>query len=272
MSITTQSWKSRSQAVIAAFFVLSLPASSQERAVVEPKSLPAPDQKIEPVQPIIEKLDDSRLKVGDVILDRKSREIRFPASVNMDEGLLEYLIVHENGKVHEALLVTKTSPTHVNLAFTLLRYPPSRELYALPNETGGQSDKYPEVPDDVKAAARIAIDVEWIDGGKTRRMSINEWVQHAVKTTAMPAGPWVYGGSEFFDGKYSPEMSGDIVAIFLTGSAIVNYPGEDNRDDTVWISYPKRVPAVGTPVTVIFRPYSKVTEKPSTKTPGTRKP
>lgn len=257
---------------MAAWCALKLAATAAERAPVEPKSLPAPEEKVEPARPAVEKLDASRYKVGEVILDRKTREIRFPAAINMDEGLIEYLIVHENGKVHESLLVTKTSPTHVNLAFTLLRYPPSRELYALPNETGGQSDKFPDVPEDVKAAARILIDVEWVEDGKTRRLPVNEWVQHAVKTTAMKAGPWVYGGSEFFDGKYSPEMSGDVVAIFLTGSAIVNYPGEDNRDDTVWLAYPKRVPPAGTPVTVIFRPHAKPAADPSPETPDSRKP
>jgi hypothetical protein len=239
-------------------------ASAQDRAPVEPNSLPAPDQAMEPVKPVIEKIDDTRYRIGQITVDKKSREIRFPTKINMVEGLLEYLIVHQKGKVHESLLVTDVSPTHINLAFTLLRYPASRELYALPNETGGLSDKFPEVPADVKAGARIKIDVEWNDSGKTRRLPINDWIQHAVKTTAMPAGPWVYGGSEFFDGKFVPETSGDIAAIFVSQGALINYPGDDNRDDTVWLVYPKRVPTEGTNVTVIIAPYSK--------TPSPQKP
>ena len=183
------------------------------------------------------------IRIGKVIFDQKSREIRFPAKVNMSEGLLEFLIVHENGKVHESLLNTDISPTHLNLAFTLLRYPASRELYPLPNETGGLSGQFPDVPADIKAGARVAIDVEWTDNGKTRRLPINDWIQHAVKTTAMPPGPWVYGGSEFYDGKFAPETTGDIAAIFVSQSALINYPGQDNRDDTVWVAFPKRVPA-----------------------------
>ena len=72
--------------------------------------------------------------------------------------------------------------------FTLLRYTASKELYPLPNETGGTSGNFPEVPADVKAAARVTIDVEWTDAeGKVRRVPVNEWIQHAVKTSAMPA-------------------------------------------------------------------------------------
>ncbi len=220
---------------------------------------PPPDAvpSAEPVQPSVKKLDETRYQIGGVSFDEKSREIRFPTKVNMTEGLLEYLIVHLNGKVHEALLITEISPTDLNLAFTLLRYPPSRELYPLPEEDGSASSKFPEVPADVKARSRVAVDVEWTVDGKLRRVPINEWIQHAVKSTSMPAGPWVYGGSEFFEGKFIPETSGDIAAIFLAMSALINYPGDDNHSDEVWTPFPKRVPPVETNVTVIIAPYQK---------------
>jgi hypothetical protein len=208
-----------------------------------------------PVEPTVKKLDDTRYQIGEIIFDHKTREIRFPAKINMVEGLLEYLIVHQGGKVHEALLSTEISPTQLNLAFTLLRYPPSHELYPLPNETGGVSNKFPEVAADIKTAARVTIQAEWSQDGKTSRVPINDWIQHAIKTTAMPPGPWVYGGSSISDGKYSPETTGDIADIFLAPSAILNYPGEDNGDDTVWVPFPKRVPAEGTNVTVIITPF-----------------
>lgn len=233
------------------------PLTAQDRAPVEPNSLPAPDQPIAPVKPSVEKLDATHYRIGKVTFDQKTREIRFPATVNMTDGLLEYLVVHLNGKVHESLLVTDISATHLNLALTLLRYPASRELYGLPNETGGITDTYPVVPEEIKAGARIAIEVEWKDQGKTRRIPANEWIQHSVKTTSMPAGPWVYGGSEIYDGQFVPESSGEIVAIFVSQSSMINYPGNDNRDDNVWLPFPKRVPEVGTELTVIITPYSQ---------------
>lgn len=239
------------------FTILAALASAQDQSPVEPKSLPAPDQAVEPVSPSVKKLDATRFQVGEVIFDQKSREIRFPAQINMTEGLLEFLVVHQNGKIHESLLSTQISPTHLNLAFTLLRFPASKELYLLPTESGAASDQYPEVPAEVKAAARVTIEVEWEDHGKTRRIPVNEWIQHAVKSTAMPAGPWVYGGSIFENGQFTAESSGDIAAIFLSMQAIINYPGEDHTDDTVWTPFPKRVPPQGTNVTVIIAPYSK---------------
>ncbi len=216
----------------------------------------------EPVKPSVLKLSETKYQIGAVTFDQKAREIRFPAKVNMEEGLLEYLVVLAQGKIHEALLITEISPTHLNLAFTLLRYTASRELFIIPDEDGRLTDKYPEVPAAIKAGARIAIDVEWNDNGSTRRVPINEWIQHAVKTTAMAAGPWVYSGSDFNEGKYVPEMTGDIAAILVSPAAIINFPGTDNQDDTVWVAFPKRIPPQETNVTVIIAPYLNLTPLP----------
>lgn len=208
-----------------------------------------------PVKPSVEKIDATRFKIGDITFDSKTREIRFPAAINMTQDLLEFLIVHKNGKVHESLLKTEISPTHLNLAFTLLRYRPSPELYAAPTSAEDPTEKFPEVPDDVKKSARIRIEVEWQDGGRLRKVPINEWIQHTATGTAMPAGPWVYGGSEVIDGKFPPEATGDIAAIYRSQSALINYPGKDHGDDTVWFVFPKRVPPLDSPVTIIITPF-----------------
>ena len=186
--------------------------------------------------PAIERIDATRFKLGDITFDSKQREIRFPAVVNMEEGLLEFLIVHQNGKIHESLLHTAISPTHLNVVLKLLRYQPS------PGEKVGKS-------------SRLRIRFQWENNGKTRTVDANEWVQHAVTGAAMPTGPWTYHGSTIRDGRFQPEITGDLAAIFLTPSALITYPGKDNEDDTVWFSYPKRVPPIDTPVIVLITPY-----------------
>lgn len=235
---------------------------AQTSPPAEPQPMPEPEKTVEPAKPSVRKLDATRYQIGDVIFDEKTREIRFPTKVNMTEGLLEFLIVHQKGKVHESLLITDVSPTHLNLALTLLRYRASPELFALPNETGGLSDKLPEVPAEVKAAARVTVDVEWTDDGKVRRLPVNEWIQHSVKAASMPAGPWIYGGSDYFEGKFIAETSGDVAAIFLAQSALLNFPGDDYNNDDVWLPFPNRVPAEGTNVTVIIAPYQNANPLP----------
>lgn len=205
----------------------------------------------------VEKVGASLYRIRDITFDSKTREIRFPATINMTQDLLEFIIVHNNGKVHESLLKTGISATDLNVAFTLLRYKPSPELYVEPSAPDNPTVKFPAVEDEVKKAARIHIEVEWKDGEKLRKVPINEWVQHAVTGTTMPAEPWVYGGSEISGGRFQAEVTGDIAAIYLSRSALINYPGKDNTDDTVWFVYPKRVPPVDSPVTVIITPFSQ---------------
>jgi hypothetical protein len=245
-------------------------AETVKQSAIEPQSLPAPDQVLPATPPVIQKIDGDQLKIGEITLHGPSREIRFPAKVQMDQGLLEFIIVHENGKIHESLLCTAISPTHLNLAFTLLKYQPSPELYLLPNETGGSSSKLPTVAEEIKAAARILIEMEWTHAGETHRVPINTCIQHTTKKKPMPPGPWVYGGSRFRDGQYAPELSGDISAIFITTSSIINYPGDDNRDDTAWTANSTKIPPAGTPVTVIISPYvkNKISPQPSKTNPA----
>lgn len=233
------------------FCLLSIGAQAQEA----PTPAPAAEEK----KPAIEQLDATRYKLGAITFDKATREIRFPATVNMTEGLLEFLIVHERGKIHESLFATDISPTQLNVVFTLLRYPVSREFYATDVPAEHEAGTvFPKVPAEVKAGARVVVKVEWKDGEKTRSVPVNEWISHAVTEKQMPNGPWVYGGSEISNGRYQAEATGDIAAIFLSNSAILNYPGQDNDHDDVWLPFPKRVPPIGTKVTLVITPNSAV--------------
>ena len=210
-------------------------------------------------KPRMERLDETHYRIGEVEIDSQSREIRFPAIVNLREGILEFLLVNESGKVHESLLRTKTSATDINLGFKLLSYQPSKELYRIPKEPGILSSDFYEEPVNVSLSARIAIYVELEKEGKKQRIPVSDWIRHETTSKAMPPTYWVYGGSDFYDEKFIPEVTGDIAAIFITNSALINYPGEDNLDDTVWTCMTDEIPEVQTKVSLIIAPY---VEKP----------
>ena len=61
--------------------------------------------------PPVQDLGNGKFKVGIVGFEQKTRQISFPAEVNMKEGALEYAIVHQNGKIHEAIPVSYTHLT-----------------------------------------------------------------------------------------------------------------------------------------------------------------
>jgi hypothetical protein len=235
---------------------LLLLASAAAMATAQPEPSPKPAAPAAPAGPAVEKIDATHFRLGEITFDSRTRQIRFPATVNMTQNPLEFLIVHKNGKVHESLLKTGISPLALNLALTLLRYQPSPELYSIPTSDSDPTAKFPAVPAATKKAARLTLTVEWQDdAGALRKVPLNDWVQHTTNGSTMPAGPLVYGDPEITDGKFPPEATGDIAAIYLSQSALINYPGQDNDNDDVWIPYPKRVPPLDSKVTVIITPY-----------------
>ena len=105
----------------------------------------------------------------------------------------------------------------------------------------------------------MKIRLEWQQDGESRTATINELIHHAATEKPMAGDPWVYGGSYIEDGYFIAESSGDLIAIFLSNAAMINFSGKDNRSDEVWLPHPTRIPEVGTPVTVTLSPF------PSTK-------
>jgi len=271
-SVTADGWTSllvefsSSQIMLCRLLILSCTglfwSSAQETAATQQDLPAAPEQDAITNKPLIEKLDEGRYRIGKVTLNPVTREIRLPARVNMDKGLLEFLLVLEKGKIHESLLVTDASPSHLHLAFSLLRYPPSVELFPMLDEIGHVTGEYPDVPVEVRARARVLIDVEWSRDGMLIRNSINEWIQHSTSSQAMPPGPWIFSGSAFQRGSYIPDLTGDIAAIFVARAAMINYPSAGNDNDLVWHAFSKHVPATGSAVTLVFKPWAKPAPAP----------
>ena len=217
----------------------------------------APAQPAAP-KPTVTRVDEHTLRIGKITFRPDTREIRIPTRVNMTEGLLEFALVRTGGKTHESLLVTDAKGLNINLALKLLHYKASEELFPLFEEDGSLSDKFPEVPEAIRKAARTRLSVEWKDGQTVKRAPLNEWIGYAATDAVvpMPKAPWVYGGSYVLEGKFASDTTGDLVAIFTTRNAIINYAGKDHDNDDVWIPAPKRVPPVDSEVTLIIAPYT----------------
>jgi hypothetical protein len=59
-------------------------------------------------------LGDGRFAVGLVTLDKNGRSISFPATVNLREETIEYVVVHKTGKAHESIFRTDTRPQDIH--------------------------------------------------------------------------------------------------------------------------------------------------------------
>jgi hypothetical protein len=205
--------------------------------------------------PKLEQLSEDLYRLGEVILDKKKREASIPAIVNMREGLIEFLVVHEHGKLHESLFSTKAIPLDLSLALTILNFKQSKELYYIPREPGIPSDKLYQVPEETRLASRLQIFIEQEIDGVKKRTPANEWIFNKETSQHMKPTHWVFGGSDFFKGKYIPDSTGDIAAVFVTDNASINYSGDENTNDMIWEPFTDRIPEKETKVTLIFAPH-----------------
>ena len=208
----------------------------------------------------VQRIDEDHYLVGGVTLRKSTREISFDARVNQTGGLIEFLLVTEKGKIHESIFSCAASPTDLNVAFKLLDYPSSPELFEIVGPDYRPTGKFPEVTQEVKTGARLAISATWQGGGVEKVSSVNELVKNTATGALMPPGAWLYTGSLIHQGVFRAEVTGDIIAVFSNPTAMINYPGDARTNDEVWSVNPGSLPAKGTPVRITIKPFSKVTQ------------
>lgn len=221
--------------LLSILFALALPAAAGE------------------AEPRVEQVSETGFKIGKVSFDSKAREIRFPAITESSEEQIEYIVVLEMGRVHETLFITDIGAENLNIAFKLLRYPASPELFPelMPDMTAGEM---PEVDAQTRAGARLDLFASWKDGEKTVERSLSDLIQHHTTFETLPAGPWLYTGSFIHGGKFQAGIQGDLIALKRNRAAIINDPDQKPEEENVWRAFTDRLPAKGTPVEIIIRP------------------
>ena len=142
------------------------------------------------------KLDrDGNVELDGILVDRKLREISFPAYVNMSRGQLELVVCSPIGRRHESLLLAEVSPLKLQLAMILLGL-----------RNGAAAERA-----DVPQGAALRIDVEPPGG---RREPVEAWMRDDSAKAPMPRTAWVFVGSGFSpDRRCLAEASGNIVDI-----------------------------------------------------------
>jgi hypothetical protein len=211
-----------------------------------------------PVPGEVRKIDEDQHIVGGVTFRKSTREISFDARVNQTGGPIEYLLVTEKGKVHESLFSCSISPTDLNVAFKLLGYPASPELFEIVAPDHRPTGKYPKVPEDVRSGARLAIFASWQHEGSETTYSVNDLVKNSAAGEVMPPGPWLYTGSLITKTEFHAEATGDIIAVFGNPSAMINSPSETRTDDEAWSVSQGKLPVQGSLVRITMKSFSKI--------------
>ena len=190
--------------------------------------------------PVVQKLEDGRLKIGMVVVDPLKREISFPAKINQRLGLVEYALVTSKGKVHESVLVTQVRPLEIHLAALLIKLAP---------------------PKGSAAPVRIAVEVAWEVDSALRREPLEKLIVHAKDAgdirvgSALRQEAWHYVGSSLSAEMLLDEAECGVISLISDGIALIQNPRDGKQDDELHAPNPNLSPGQDFPVVVHLLPF-----------------
>ena len=189
--------------------------------------------------PPIEQMGEGIFKFGEVILDQKKRTISLPAVCNQTSGLVEYGLVHVNGKIHESLFRTNVSPRLIHASLLLLKERSFPEFFGDQNYSSS-----PRFFD-------IFVEWEWNNSSIVRPLS--SMIYNESSTRFLSEGRFLFTGSKKVEGQYLAEMDGSIISIYQDARATINNADSESEFDDVWLAHLPQMPPLDTPVSICLK-------------------
>lgn len=232
-------WLSVTNQVIFAAWLggLCLPLNATEEAARPPVAAPP----VSETNSLFQRIGPSLLELGRVRLDQKTRTITFPATVNLRDVNVEYLVVTRAGKTHESILRTDAEPMHLQLALLLL------------NAKGAGTNALPEAPSAALPGEKLVLEVTWKTGAITNTVRAEELVLDLKSAAPAARGPWIYTGLRMREGAFAAQVDGSIVSLITDPDALINNPRPGRENDDRWKPNAEVLPPLNTPVEVIIR-------------------
>jgi hypothetical protein len=198
--------------------------------------------------PPLKQIGPGEFQVGKVRFSAKERKVRFPAFINMEAGLVEYLIVTGTGKLHESLLWTEVEPYHIHVAMLFLGAKVSTPADPLMKPEPFTGEK-------------VTVEFTWKEGDTEKRSPIERFVTDLSTRKPIDRGPWVYNGSRVINGTFLAQRDGSIVSLIEDPDALMNNSRTAEEDDENWTIRKEGLPPAGSPVEVVVSlPEPKKTE------------
>lgn len=182
-----------------------------------------------------------------VQIDWAAGAVLASARVVLREGPLEFFAAFA-GKEHESILRFDGRPLHIQTALGLAGMQPGK-----PPTWNEAERRYIPPSGDL-----LDVRVRWTDpGGALREASAHDWLLDVEYDRTPWPRPWVFGGSVLLrDGGLAAERSGAGIALVDMPDALLSPSrSRSSRDGDLWVvARSEAVPALDTPVTVVFTP------------------
>lgn len=190
----------------------------------------------------IERVDADRVRMGNILIDRRQRRFSIPGRVIWEDGPLEFVAVVKGGvKSYEALVELDTDAVQFNLACLLIGLDADFKR--------GPSFHFDPEPVRGKTAS---VWLSWTQDGASREVSLSE--MFALKE-GQAAGPiWIYTGSRTVRGRYLAAQDGTLIGFAHDPASIIEHREGLGLGDygSVGIK-PGMLPAKGTDLTLEVR-------------------
>lgn len=205
-------------------------------------ALPAVGQAPPKPPPEAEKIGEDLYRVGKLRVDLKAKTATCTGKVNMQKGMIEYLAVAPEGKMHESILTIDARPLHMQVALILLGLEPKGGLTY-------QGDKA------VPKGSPVDVYVSWRRGGRSVKVHGSDLVWAIDKKRPMERSAWVFSGSRVTKEQgFVADVELSLIATFRDPAAIINNALPAGADDTAYKVNERICPPWGTPVTLTLTP------------------
>lgn len=147
---------------------------------------------------VVKEVGPGVYELGDVKIEKAKNQITFPGKVNMDKGVLEYLLVGPLGGTHESLLLTEVPVPDVHTAMLLLGAKGSGIHAPAPDQQPPRqiTDEYLKTAPELKGD-RIFISVRVANKEGAKDIPVEDWIVNTHTNKPAARGPWIYNGSMF---------------------------------------------------------------------------
>lgn len=219
-----------------------------------------------PAHPPLRKIAPGIFEIGQVRLDKDKKSVSFPGVINMDQGLIEYALVSNVGKLHESLLRTEAEPYHIHLAMLLIGTNSEARAAALDAQLARAKEDPPTaertpfigsakepVVHRVIEGEKVNVWVSWKAGKAEKRCRVEDLIFNLQTKQPAQRGSWIYNGSRLVGGHFLVQRDGSIIAIIEDLDALINNPRPGRENDEIWQVNSTNVPPVATAVQITIQ-------------------
>ncbi|MCH8043398.1 MAG: hypothetical protein IID44_06725 [Planctomycetes bacterium] len=265
--------RSRTRLLCAAIFAMALTLFSSASGGAEP----APGEEPKPGK-IAAKSGGKNVKLPGMVINFRERCVDIESAICLDRGFLELIACTKDSKEHESIVAVTARPMHIHAALLLLganngnpamrkvvgeqkkrwiNVPPKGDpvdVYLVFKNSDGKMVEHP-ISDFVSRSGKSPDEQDDADGGDAKK-------DVKFPSTFLFAGSHLRGAGPG-PRKYLADQSGNVISIVTFGDELLCLPGvyAKGNDSLMWQVDARKLPKVGSKVTLRLRPQVKPAPK-----------